>query len=63
MRCVACVYEFSESAGTRFHARKLPLDDLLEIERLHGAGMNAYQISQRLGIGYKTVWTRTRARG
>ena len=63
MECGSCGYLASATAGTIFHATKLPLDKAFRIVYLMVAtktGISAMELSRQAGVNYKTaeLWMR-----
>jgi transposase-like protein len=59
-RCKSCGADFTTTSGTIFRDHKLPLAMYRKIIDFWEAGVNAYQISLRLQIQYKTAHRITR---
>jgi ribosomal protein L37AE/L43A len=60
MQCNRCLYQASLTAGTIFHATKLPLT--VWFEALYWLtqtknGVAALELSRLLGVSYNTAWT------
>ena len=55
-RCSSCRCEFSETSTTALKGHKKPLGWYSNIIELRAAGLNAHQISMKLGLEYKSVW-------
>lgn len=55
-RCKACRYQFSDTARTLLHARKMPLEKYRAAFDYFKTGMSAAEVARTVGCNYRTAW-------
>jgi transposase-like protein len=53
-KCRSCYKQFTETSGTIFHSRKLPLETLRSIQKRFGEGATVAQVTREFDIEHKS---------
>lgn len=51
-----CYKQFTQTSGTKYHSRKLPLETLQAIDLRFGEGLTPAQVAREFQIDYKSAW-------
>lgn len=51
-----CYRQYTQTSGTQYHSRKLPLETLQAIDVRFAEGMTPAQVAREFQITYKSAW-------
>ena len=51
-----CYKQYTQTSGTKYHSRKLPLETLTAIEGRFAEGATPAEVAREFGIVYKSAW-------